>query len=306
MNLDHKGPSYRPFIGQLMETMLLVEVCLFSSKRILLSVHSFTFYLLSEWLLLYYLFLATIVFAVFRPVSEMERQSICVLTVCCPEVSQASIPPPLHHHSNDILGLWAEIVWFYLSFREFTFSRGLAVERIYIMLQHKSFKTTFWQMGIWLCRWVLNIWLSKYPQWWMKVISFWKSQVFCHNFWCSSNCDPNSYFFSSFLPYSLPPSFLPTYRGWAAATCFALSFFSLLYCWLSLLLAPSFLWTTTRPHPCPMAFPTSLPIRMKPMPWSLLREAMALVSTSSLTPTVLTTTVTFCAWRVCRHHCFTR
>lgn len=37
--------------------------------------------------------------------------------------------------------------------------------------------------------------------------------MFCHKFWCSSNCDPKTYFFSSFLPHfhPLPPFFLPSY-----------------------------------------------------------------------------------------------
>lgn len=76
------------------------------------------------------------------------------------------------------------------------------------MLQHKSFKVTFWHMGIWLHLWVLRIWHSKYPQWWMKVISFWMRQVSCCNiffswegfFWHLR------FWFSS--PLSFPPSLL--------------------------------------------------------------------------------------------------
>lgn len=112
-----------------------------------------------------------------------------------------------------------------------------------------------------------------------------------------------------FVPFLTAPSvfssFLLSHSGWAVATCSALFCCSWLCCWLSLSLAPSFLWTTTRPLQCLMAYRTSPQIRKRAMPWSPSREATAHASTSSLTPTAPITTVTFCVWKECRPHCCT-
>lgn len=56
-------------------------------------------------------------------------------------------------------------------------------------------------MGIWLYHWALSIWHSKYPQWWMKVISFWIRQVSCCKFWCSTTIS---------FHFLFPPSPLPS------------------------------------------------------------------------------------------------
>ena len=201
-----------------MATVLLVEVCpFFSTKRIRLSVHSFTF-LLSFVLLSLpgdHCF-SFFFFPCCLRNGKTEHQCLDrVFFFFFPRSVSGWHPPSAPSllwwdtgvFGQGLSGFFFLVFFFFFLFisTELWSSRELAVEGICIMLLHKSLKTTFWQMGIWLHRWVPSSWHSKYPQWWMKVISFWIRQVFCRLFFVRRTVIPDIYFVSSFFPSFLPP-----------------------------------------------------------------------------------------------------